>query len=38
MDDLPKEKERINQIQDSQEQHQDSEENVKQQNLTIQPQ
>ncbi|KAA6381590.1 MAG: hypothetical protein EZS28_022884 [Streblomastix strix] len=37
MDDLPKEKEHINQIQDSQEQHQDSEENVKQQNLTIQP-
>ncbi|KAA6402617.1 MAG: hypothetical protein EZS28_001849 [Streblomastix strix] len=36
MDDLPKEKERINQIQNSQEQHQDNEENVKQQNLTIQ--
>ncbi|KAA6367929.1 MAG: hypothetical protein EZS28_036543 [Streblomastix strix] len=37
MDDLPKEKEHINQIYDSQEQHQDNDENVKQQNLTIQP-
>ncbi|KAA6402223.1 MAG: hypothetical protein EZS28_002250 [Streblomastix strix] len=37
MNDLPKENKRIKQIQDSQEQHQDSEENVKQQNITIQP-
>ncbi|KAA6397155.1 MAG: hypothetical protein EZS28_007320 [Streblomastix strix] len=36
MDDLPKEKERIKLIKDSQEQHQDSEKNVKYQNLIIQ--
>ncbi|KAA6392367.1 MAG: hypothetical protein EZS28_012111 [Streblomastix strix] len=37
MDNLSKEKERINQIQNSQEQYYDNEENVKKQNLSLQP-